>query len=60
MLMMRKWIFYLATGDDKGREECWNLTEALREIIPDADVEWESVKNDYGMLTITIEKEHAE
>lgn len=57
--MRREWKFTLATNsDDKYREECWNLAQALVEIVPGADVEWESVKNDHGVLTITVYSEN--
>lgn len=56
--MRREWTFLLATnGDDKFRQECWHLAQVLSEIVPGGEAEWESVKNDYGLLRITVESE---
>lgn len=42
-------------SDEESMDHINEVVGALKELLPHADVEWESCKSDYGHVIITIE-----
>jgi len=47
----------LGVWDDDLRASAFELRDILRGLIPHAQIEYESVKSDFGILSILIETE---
>lgn len=42
--------------DEESHSAAWETFGILKELLPHADVEWESCKRDHSHVTITIEE----
>ena len=59
MIKRTLYQFDLVTGDDVSRDEVALLATVLRDLLPGADVSWESAKTDIAVLRIEIEEAQA-